>query len=152
LNEMTSASREASLKLLSQEMLDEMAKRSQEPEVQESLKGLSIRLVMVATDCPGKEDRQCNLVIEDGKITKAEAIIKPAPSDLRDAPLDKSQIDAKVLSPFGPLTDILQEKIRLISSFEHIKIESDLTKLMLQVEGFVAFLKFIGSLPVEWDK
>ncbi len=150
LNEISSASSETSLKLLSQEMLDELLKRGQDTDVQESLNGLSIRLVTVATDCPGKEDRQCNLVIKDGKITKAEARIRPAPSELRDSLLDKSQLDAKVISPFKPLTDIVQGKISLISAFEHIKIEGDLPKLMIQVEGFVAFLKFIGSMPVNW--
>ena len=138
------------MKLLTQEMLDEMAKQSQDPDVQESLKGLSIRLVMVATDCPGNEDRQCNLIIEDGKITKAEAIVKPAPSDMRDAPLDKAQFDAKVMSPFEPLTDLVLEKMSLVAAFGHVKIEGDLPKLMTQVEGFVAFLKFLGTMPVEW--
>lgn len=140
------------MKLLTQEMLDELVKQSQEPDVQESLKGLSIRLVMLATDCPGDEDRQCILIIEDGKITKAESTIKPAPSDMREAPLDKSQFDAKVMSPFGPLVDLVTEKMSLVAAFGHVKIEGDLPKLMTQVEGFVGFLKFLGSLPLEWDK
>lgn len=138
------------MKLLSQEMLDEMVKRSEDPDIQESLKGLTIRLVMVATDCPGNEDRGCKLTIEDGKVIKVEAVVKPAPSDMRDEPLDKAQFDAKVVSPFEPLTDLVTEKMSLVAAFGHVKIDGDLPKLMTQVEGFVAFLKFIGSLPVEW--
>ena len=138
------------MKLLSQEMLDEMVKQSANPDLQEQLKGLTIRLIMVATDCPGNEDRGCKLIIEDGKLTKAEALVKPAPSDMRDEPLDKAQFDAKVVSPFEPLTDLVTEKMSLVAAFGHVKIDGDLPKLMTQVEGFVAFLKFIGSLPVEW--
>ena len=138
------------MKLLSQEMLDEMVKQSENPDLQEQLKGLTIRLIMVATDCPGDEDRGCKLIIEDGKIVKAEAEIKPAPSDMRDAPLDKANFDAKVVSPHGPLTDLVTEKMSLVAAFGHVKIDGDLPKLMTQVEGFVAFLKFIGSLPVDW--
>jgi hypothetical protein len=131
-------------------MLNEMVKRSEDPDIQESLKGLTIRLVMVATDCPGNEDRGCKLTIEDGKVIKVEAVVKPAPSDMRDEPLNKAQFDAKVVSPFEPLTDLVTEKMSLVAAFGHVKIDGDLPKLMTQVEGFVAFLKFIGSLPVEW--
>jgi len=81
---------------------------------------------------------------------QAEAEIKPAPSDMRDAPLDKANFDAKVVSPHGPLTDLVTEKMSLVAAFGHVKIDGDLPKLMTQVEGFVAFLKFIGSLPVDW--
>ena len=138
------------MKLLSQEMLDEMVKQSENPDIQEALKGLTIRLVMAATDCPGNEDRGCKLIIEDGKVVKAEAEIKPAPSDMRDAPLNKAEFDASVISPFEPLTDLVTEKMSLVAAFGHVKIDGDLPKLMTQVEGFVAFLKLIGSLPVEW--
>jgi hypothetical protein len=138
------------VKLLSQEMLDEMVKRSENPDIQETLKGLTIRLIMVATDCPGDEDRGCRLLIEDGKIVKAETEAKPAPSAMRDEALDKAQFDAKVVSPFEPLTDLVTEKMSLVAAFGYVKIDGDLPKLMTQVEGFVAFLKFIGSLPVEW--
>jgi len=138
------------VKLLSQEMLDEMLKQSEDPDLREQLKGLSIRLVMVATDCPGNEDRGCKLTLEDGKITKAEAVVKPAPSDMREEPLDKANFDAKVVSPFEPLTDLVTEKMSLVAAFGYVKIDGDLPKLMTQVEGFVAFLKFIGSMPIEW--
>jgi hypothetical protein len=131
-------------------MLDEMLKQSENPDVQEQLKGLTIRLIMVATDCPGGEDRGCKLILDDGKITTAEAVVKPAPSDMRDEAMDKAAFDAKVVSPFEPLTDLVTEKMSLVAAFGHVKIDGDLPKLMTQVEGFVAFLKFIGSLPVEW--
>jgi hypothetical protein len=133
-------------------MVDEMVKRAADPEVIESLKGVTIRLVMVATDCPDKTDRQAELVLKDGKFVSFKVGSKPAPSDFRTTPLDKAQFDAKVESPFGPLVDLVREKMNLVSAFQFVKIEGDLPKLMSQVEGFVAFLKFLGSLPIEWDK
>lgn len=140
------------MKLLSQEMVNEMVKRAENPEVTELLKGLTIRLVMVATDCPDKSDRQAELVLKDGKFVAFKVGSKPAPSDFRTTPLDKAKFDAKVQSPFGPLVDLVTEKVNLVAAFQFVKIEGDLPKLMTQVEGFVAFLKFIGSLPIEWDK
>ncbi len=140
------------MKLLTQEMIDELIKRSKEPEVQESLKGLEIRLIMLATDCPDNDDRQAELVLENGNIVSCKVDSKPAPSDLRTAPLDKAKFDAKVTSPFKPLVDLITERMSLVAAFGHVKIEGDLPKIMTQVEGFVAFLKLIGSLPVDWDK
>jgi hypothetical protein len=143
---------EEAVKLLSQEMVNEMVKRAEDPEVKESLKGLTIRLIMVATDCPDKSDRQAELVLKDSKFVSFKVGSKPAPSDFRTTPLDKAKFDAKVTSPFGPLVDLVTEKMNLVAAFQFVKIEGDLPKLMTQVEGFVAFLKFLGSLPVEWDK
>ena len=140
------------MKLLSQEMVNEMVKRAENPEVTELLKGLTIRLVMVATDCPDKSDRLAELVLKDGKFVAFKVGSKPAPSDFRTTPLDKAKFDAKVQSPFGPLVDLVTEKMNLVAAFQFVKIEGDLPKLMTQVEGFVAFLKFLGSLPIEWDK
>lgn len=140
------------MKLLTQEMIDELIKRSKEPEVQESLKGLEIRLIMLATDCPDNDDRQAELVLQNGQIVSCKVDSKPAPSDLRTATLDKAKFDAKVTSPFKPLVDLITERMSLVAAFGHVKIEGDLPKIMTQVEGFVAFLKLIGSLPVDWDK
>lgn len=138
------------MKLLSQEMKDEMLKRAEDPEVTEKFKGLTIRLIMVATDCPDNEDRQAILILDDGKFTNVEIEVKPAPSDLRTAPFDKTKYDAKVICPYEPLCDLVTEKMSLVAAFGHVKIEGDLPKLMTQVEGFIALLQFIGSLPIEY--
>ena len=139
------------MKLISQEMVGEMVKRAEAPEAQEAFKGLNIALLLVATDCPGNEDRQVKLIIKEGKLLNIEVLIKPAPSDLRTAPVDKSQFDARVLCRFEKLIDIVQEKMSLISALGYVKIDGDMPKLMKQVGGFVALLKFIGSLPIEWE-
>ena len=138
------------MRLISQEMVDEMVKRAEEPEARAAFKGLNIALLLVATGCPENEDRQVKLIIKEGKLLDVEVIIKSAPSDLRTAPLDKSQSDAKVLAPFKKLTDIVQGKVSMISSIGYLKIDGDLPKLMNQVSGFMALLKFMGSLPIEW--
>ena len=138
------------MKLISQEMVDEMLKRAEEPEARAAFKGLNIALFLVATDCPGNEDRQVKLIIKEGKLLDVEVIIKSAPSDLRTAPLDKSQFDAKVLAPFKKLTDIVQGKVSMISSIGYLNIDGDLPKLLKQVNGYMARLKFMGTLPIEW--
>jgi len=138
------------MKLVSQEMVDEMVKRAKDPEVRKGFKDLNIALFLVATDCPGKEDRQAMLILKNGEIIDVEVITKPAPSDLRTAPLDKSKFDARVVCKFEKLIDIIQQKMSLIAALGYVKIDGDMAKLMKQVGGFVELLKFIGSLPIEW--
>jgi len=131
-------------------MVDEMVKRAKDPKAREGFKDLNIALFLVATDCPGKEDRQAKLVIKNGEIIEVEVTAKPAPSDLRTAALDRSRFDARVVCKFEKLIDIIQEKMSLIAALGYVKIDGDMAKLMKQVGGFVELLKFIGTLPIEW--
>jgi len=140
------------MKMISQEMVDEMLKRAEEPEALAAYKGLNFALVLVAKDCPGNEDRQVKLGIKDGKLVNVEATIKPAPSDLRTAPVDKAVLDAKVMSNFDKLTDIVRGKIGMVSAMRYVKVDGNLPKLLKQANGFVALLKYIGTLPIEWGK
>ncbi len=138
------------MKLLSQEMVDEMLKRAEEPEVQAKFKGLTIRLILVGTDCPENEDRQVALTIADGKFGDVQVEVQPTPGDMRTVPFDKTKYDAKITMPYAPLCDLIQEKMSMVEALPHVKIEGDLPKLMTQVEGFIALLQFIGSLPIEY--
>ena len=55
------------MKFLSNEMLDEMMKRAEEdPELPERLRELTIRLLMVGTDCPGGNIR---LLLQMGSLS-----------------------------------------------------------------------------------
>ena len=82
------------LKLGTQEAADECLRRQDEdPAFQEKLKGLSIKLLFVGTDCPGNEDRQLAIDIEDGHFNEIIVSAKPAPSDLRTAPFDQTKYD-----------------------------------------------------------
>ncbi|MFA5367073.1 MAG: hypothetical protein WC333_04275, partial [Dehalococcoidia bacterium] len=128
------------MKLVSQEMVNEMLERGKDPEVRKGFKDLNIALFLVATDCPGNEDRQAKLVIKDGELIDTEVIIKPAPSDLRTAPFDESQFDARVVCRFDKLIDIIQEKMSLIAALGYVKIDGNMAKLMKQVGGFVELL------------
>ncbi len=139
------------MKLLSEEMVSEMVARAQDPEVQDSFKGLSIRLALVAIGCPGNEDRKCTLIIENGKLANVEAVIKQSPSDMRTEPFDSAALDAKVISPFKTLANLIQERISLMTAFGTLKIEGSQSKLVNQIDGFIGFLKFIGTLPIDWQ-
>lgn len=139
------------MKMISQEMADEMLSRAETPEAREALKDIDIALLIVATDCPGAEDRQIGIVIREGKLARPEVKIESAPSDLRTASLDSAWFDARVVCRFEKLIDIIQDKISLVGALAYVKIDGDMSKLMKQVNGFAALLKFIGSLPVEWE-
>ncbi len=139
------------MQFMSKEMVDEMVKLAEaDAELPSKLKELTIRLQMVGTDCPGNEDRQLSIILEDGKLTNMEIAVYPAPSDLRTAPLDKTRFDSRVLCPYDTLLDLVQEKMSLVASLGKVKIDGDLPKLMTQVEGFIAFLQYMNTVPMEY--
>ena len=138
------------MKLLTQEMVDEVLKRAEDPEVAEKFKELMIGIIVVCTDCPGNEDRQLMVTFADGKLADLQLEVQPAPGDMRTAPFDETKFDAKVIIPYWTFCEELQQKISLLMAMGHLKIEGDLPKLMNQVEGFTNLLQFIGSLPIEY--
>ena len=139
------------MQFMSREMVDEMVKRAEaDAELPEKLKGLTIRLQMVGTDCPGNVDTLFSIILEDGKLTNMEMEVYPAPSDLRTAPLDKTRFDSRVLCPYETLLDLVQEKMSMVAALGKVKIDGDLPKLMTQVEGFIAFLQFMNTMPLEY--
>ena len=139
------------MQFMSKEMVDEMVKLAEaDAELPSKLKELTIRLQMVGTDCPGNEDRQLSIILEDGKLTNMELEVYPAPSDMRTAPLDKTRFDSRVLCPYETLLDLVQERISMVASLGKVKIDGDLPKLMTQVEGFIAFLQYMNTVPMEY--
>lgn len=139
------------MQFMSKEMVDEMVKLAEaDAELPSKLKELTIRLQMVGTDCPGNEDRQLSIILEDGKLTKMELEVYPAPSDMRTAPLDKTRFDSRVLCPYDTLLDLVQERISMVASLGKVKIDGDLPKLMTQIEGFIAFLQYMNTVPMEY--
>ena len=139
------------MQFMSKEMVDEMVKLAEaDAELPSKLKELTIRLQMVGTDCPGNEDRQLSIILEDGKLTNMEMEAYPAPSDMRTAPLDKTRFDSRVLCPYETLLDLVQERISMVASLGKVKIDGDLPKLMTQVEGFIAFLQYMNTVPMEY--
>lgn len=139
------------MQFMSKEMVDEMVKLAEaDAELPSKLKELTIRLQMVGTDCPGNEDRQLSIILEDGKLTNMELEVYPAPSDMRSAPLDKTKFDSRVLCPYETLLDLVQEKMSLVASLGKVKIDGDLPKLMTQIEGFIAFLQYMNTVPMEY--
>ncbi|MBA7471340.1 MAG: hypothetical protein E3J24_00935 [Dehalococcoidia bacterium] len=139
------------MKFLSKELIDEMLKQAEaDPELPSKLKGLTIRLLMVGTDCPGNEDRQYSIILADGNLISMEMETQPAPSDLRTAPLDKTKYDSRVICSYETLLDLVQEKMSMVAALGKVTIDGDLPKLMTQVEGFIALLQFMNTLPLEY--
>jgi putative sterol carrier protein len=137
------------LSLGSQELADECMKRQEEdPEFQEQMKGLEVKLLMVCNDCPGNEDRQLAIVFEDGRLTEITIEAKPAPSDLRTAEFDHTKFEFRVQAPEETLIDMINGKMDMIQALPVTKIEGDIAKLMAKAEGFVNFIKFLGTMDI----
>lgn len=142
------------MKFLTQEMLDEVVKRAEEnPNSASELKRLTIRIVLLATDAPGNEDRQAALTLDNGKFTSAAVETRPAPSDLRAAPFDSSKYDARVTSPYSTLVELLSGDIsmmRMMKALGKMQVDGSKSKLMTQAAGFIALLGSLSAVPVDY--
>ena len=100
-----------------QELADEcMRRQDTDPTFQQKLKGLTAKLLFVGTDCPGNEDRQLALDIENGRFNEIVVSAKPAPSDLRSAPFDHTKYTFRVVAPQQMLVDMVNGKAMIEAS------------------------------------
>lgn len=138
------------LRLGTQELADECMKRQdQDPGFQQKLKGLTIKLLFVGTDCPGNEDRQLALDIDNGRFSEILVSAKPAPSDLRTAAFDHTKYNFRVQAPQQTLIDLIHGKIDLLGALDKVKIEGDIAKLMAQFAGFIGFIEYLSTMDIE---
>ena len=138
------------LKLGTQALADECMRRQDvDPSFQGKLKGLNIKLLFVGTDCPGIEDRQLAIDLEQGRFVDIEVSAKPSPSDLRTAPFDHTKYSFRVQAPQHVLVDVIRGKLDLITAIQLIKIEGDIGKLMSQAADFIGFIDLLGTMDIE---
>ena len=131
------------LKLGTQEAANAFFKsQDEDPEFQQIFKGLTIKLLFLGTDCPGNEDRQLALDIENGRFLEILVTRKPATSDLRTAPFDHTKYSFRVQASQQTLMDMIQ-------ALPHVKIDGDFGQLMAQAAGFINFIKYLAKMDIE---
>jgi len=138
------------LPLGSQELADEFwrLEREKDPAYLEAVQGLNIRFLMLCLDCPGNEDRQLALTIEDGHFTKIEVSRAPAPSSLRTVPFDHTQYDFRGAAPENIFIDMIKGRIGMLDVLPHIKIDGDFARLMATVQGFMSFIAYLKNVDI----
>ena len=137
------------LPLGSRELADEcIRKQDADPLFSEKIKGLSAKLLMVANDCPGNEDRQMAIDIENGRILEILIEKKPAPSDLRTAPFDRTKYQFRVQAPQQIYIDMINGKMNMLEVMPLVKIDGDFAQLMSKAAGFMAFIEFLQSMDI----
>lgn len=137
-------------RLFTEELRDEIMKRQREdPELQEKLKGLTFRLLLVGTDAPGGEDRQLAINLQAGKFISVGVAKDPAPSYLRNASFDRMKFDAKVVGDHQTLFDLVSGNLDLLSAFDKVQIEGDTSKLSAQLPGFIGFIEYLNTMDIE---
>lgn len=136
-------------RLGTQELADEcMRRQDEDPGFQEKLRGLTIKLLFVSTGCPGDEDRQLALDIENGRFNEIIVTAKPSPSDLRTATFDHTKYDFRVVAPEGTLLDLIHGKMDLLQAMDATKLEGDIGKVMAQFPGVVGFIEYLGTMDI----
>ena len=137
------------LRLGTQELADEcMRRQDEDPEFQDKLHGLTAKLLFVGTDCPGDEDRQLALDIENGRFNEIIVSAKPAPSDLRTAPFDQTKYDFRVVAPQQTLVEMIMGKMTMLEAMPVVKIEGNIGQLMAKVQGFIGFIEYLGTMGI----
>ena len=126
-----------------------MKKQREDPELQEKLKGLTFRLLLVGTDAPGGEDRQLAINLQAGKFINVGVTKDPAPSYLRNASFDRMKFDAKVIGDHQTLFNLVTGNLDLLSAFDKVQIEGDTSKLSAQLPGFIGFIEYLSTMDIE---
>jgi len=138
------------LALCSQELANEMWRLQEagDPGLMAAISGLSIKVLFVGTDCPGNEDRQLAVDIEDGRFSEIVVSTKPAPSDLRTAPFDHTKYEFRVVAPQQILVDMVNLKVEVVDVLGQIKLEGDFGRFMAQIQPFLRFFEFLSTLGI----
>ena len=137
------------ISLFCPEMREEFLRRQDlDPMLKKKLRGLTFRLVMLSLDAPGNQDRQMLMNLQGGRFISIVYDIQPAPSELRNMPFDKQRFDARVTAPHQLFVDLCSGKIDLMTAFQKVKIDGNMSKLMGQVEGFVGFINYLATMDI----
>lgn len=136
------------MKFFTQEMSEAAQKLVEEsPAIQEKLKDVNMKFILMVTDCPGDEDRQMALGFADGKIVESILTIKPAPSDMRDEPVDTSVYAAKVIGPYETIAAVTSKKLPMLAALGSMRIEGDMAQLIGNMTGLTTLLDIFGGMP-----
>lgn len=135
------------VKFFTKEMSDQTEQMiNTDPAIKTKLKGVTLKFILLVTDCPGGEDRQMKIGFDNGKLVENALVIKPAPSDLRTQPLDKAYA-AKVTGPYDVMVQVSTKKLPMLAALGSMRIEGDMTALIANMTGMTTLLDIQGSLP-----
>ena len=135
------------VKFFTKEMSDQTEQMiNTDPAIKTKLKGVTLKFILLVTDCPNNEDRQMKIGFDNGKLVENTLSIKPAPSDLRTEPLDKAYA-AKVAGPYDVMVQVSTKKLPMLAALGSMRIEGDMTALIANMSGMTTLLDIQGGLP-----
>ncbi len=137
------------MQIFSQEMMDALKKKAEDPTIQKKFPGLTISAILVVTDCPGNEDKTINIDIADAKLRELTMQVKPAPSDLRKVPFDKEKYIVKISGPYSIMADVFTGKAGPLTVLDKLNIDGSLMKILRKLQEIDGMIKIIKELPLE---
>jgi putative sterol carrier protein len=142
------------MKYLSQEWVDALReKSSRDAEYLKKAKGMTFKVQLLATDCPGGMDKLLEGDLKDGKVVSIKLQEKPAPSDFRTTAFDAKQYFLRATSSYEMFTKLNKGEtmpIQALSSGAY-KLDGDMAKIMEKMGLVVAFNELMASVaPVEY--
>lgn len=141
------------MKFWTQEWVDALEKGvTADKDVAEAMKGQSLKILWVGTDCPDRLDRSFIVDIRNGKLQPMKMEEKPAPSDWRAAPFDATKYLARISGKYEDLTKIGKGELSPLQVLAGgaFKIDGSMMKLMSMVVLFVGVFKVVTSIVCEY--
>ena len=137
---------------MTQEYIDAVrAAVEADPGAAAQLKGMSVKIMNVATDCPDQTDRRYIMEIADGKIVPATIESAPAPAPWRSEAPDLSKYTLRMTGTYENLVKLNKGELQFMTAMSSgaMKIDGDYSKLMsqaAQIQGLQAVIQ-----KVEWE-
>ena len=116
-------------------------------------RGWSVKIFLVATNCPDATDRSMECHTQDGKITFVNFEEKPSPSDLGKRPWDDKEYFTRSVATYDLWKKMNNKEWTVMQGISSglAKIEGRMDEIMRSVGQIAAFIEeLLPSIPVEY--
>lgn len=112
---------------------------------------LKIKWCNVLTDCPGGVDRKELWIIEKGKCLSLAMEEKPAPSDFRDEPFNKKEVDYRNTSTYEVIARLFRGEMTNMQAFmdPRYAVDGPKMKLLGIMDALDAWSDIQKAVPTE---
>ena len=141
------------MKYWSKEWFDALKEKANaDREYLKNARRLTMKCQIFATDAPVGVDKLTIWDVERGKIKSITCEDKPAPSDWRTTPIDKSKFIMRATAPYEVFCSLHRGEIFPFTEVlkKGMTIDGDLAKLMsTMLAEFVLFMEFQITIPAD---
>ena len=116
-------------------------------------RGLMAKWESLLFDCPGGVDKLVEWDVRNTQIVSIKVQEKPAPSDFRTTPVDRSKYLARFVAPYTVFVRLHKQEFTAMVAIGMglYDILGDLTEVMKKIEAFDALIDLTSTVPAEYE-